>query len=61
MQTIPECAKVFRQLILLKLNAIKRIRTRDPFIEIDAIKCKYLKYVELHAVWNATIQRLHWS
>lgn len=46
-KTIPECAKIFRQLILLKLNAIKRIRARDPFIEIDAIKCKYLKYVEL--------------
>lgn len=46
-QAIPECAKIYRQLILLKLNAIKRIRARDPFIEIDAIKCKYLKYVEL--------------
>lgn len=45
-QAIPECAKI-NQLILLKLNEIKRIRARDPFIEIDAIRCKYLKYVEL--------------
>lgn len=46
-QTIPECAKIFLQLILSKLNEMKRIRARDPFIEMDAIRCKYLKYVEL--------------